>query len=58
MITPNGKKIYVNGFNSSGEPVVTPIRTATNKPGTGITVARNPMLPSTVTPDSKTLYIV
>jgi hypothetical protein len=55
VITPNGKTIYVSGFN--GDPVVTPISTATNKPGKPIMVARNPSA-VTVTPDSKTLCIV
>jgi YVTN family beta-propeller protein len=54
VITPNGKKVYVNGFNGGG--TVLPISTATNKAGTAIVVARVPDALA-VTPDSKTLYI-
>jgi YVTN family beta-propeller protein len=54
-ITPNGKKVYVNGFN--GGATVLPISTATNRAGKAIVVARVPDALA-ITPDSKTLYIV
>ena len=55
VITPNGNKVYANGSNSSGEPVVIPIRTATNKPGTQIMVARNPSALGVTVPEPATM---
>jgi YVTN family beta-propeller protein len=52
-ITPDGKTAYVvNGTSGT----VTPIETATNKPGPAITVGREPAAIA-ITPDGKTAYV-
>ena len=54
-ITPDGKTVYVVDSGGPGG-TVTPISTATNKPGKPIKVAGN-AYGAAITPDGKTLYI-
>ena len=65
-ITPNGKTAYVVGGGSGFPSIVTPINTATNEHGLGITIANfshligNYSSPDdiAITPNGKTVYVV
>jgi YVTN family beta-propeller protein len=52
-ITPDGKTAYVTNADSG---TVTPISTATNRPGKPIKVGREPV-GIAITPDGKTAYV-
>src|SRR5208282_3058796 len=54
-ITPDGKTAYV--VNETTKGTVTPIDTATNKPGTPIKVGDHPD-GVVITPDGKTAYVL
>jgi len=55
VITPDGRTAYVSSSEGRNR-TVTPISTATNRPGTPIPIALG--LITALTPDGKTLYAV